>query len=102
MAYAGGGYSNGSDPRLKCNITDAGEALPVLKRIPVKAFDWIADMRHWNFGFLAPELSEIDPAMAFEPKNDNEYWGVNSFYLVGVLVKAVQELAEEVERLREG
>ena len=90
-----------SDPVLKKNIAKSSmNAIALLKRITMHAFDWRSNGKHWDVGFIAPELHEIDPNMADPPTGEHgSYWNVNSFYMVGVLTKAVQELTERVEAL---
>lgn len=90
-----------SDPVLKKNISKSSmKALDLIKRITMHAFDWKSNNKHWDVGFIAPELHEIDPNMADPPTGEHgSYWNVNSFYMVGVLTKAVQELTERVEAL---
>lgn len=90
-----------SDPILKKNIAKSKlDALDLIKRIPLHAFDWKKDGKHWDVGFIAPELHEIDPNLADPPTGESgSYWSVDSFYLIGVLTKAVQELTERVEAL---
>ena len=92
---------SGSDPILKKNIAKSSlNALELLKQIQLHEFDWKKDGLHWPVGFIAPELYDIDQNMA-EPPNDEpgSYWSVNSFYMVGVLTKAVQELTQRIEDL---
>ena len=90
-----------SDPVLKKNIAKSStKALDIINRITMHAFDWKSNGKHWDVGFIAPELHEIDPNMADPPTGEHgSYWNVNSFYMVGVLTKAVQELTERVEAL---
>ena len=92
-----------SDPLLKDNIKDCViNALEVINKIQLHQFDWLTDGAHWDVGFIAPELYEVDPNLAFEPSGEEgEYWGVQEFYLVGVLTKAVQELSSEITNLKE-
>lgn len=92
---------SGSDPVLKKNIKKSVlNALDLIKRIPLHAFDWKKNGKHWDVGFVAPELYEIDKNLAEPPTGENgSYWSVDSFYLVGVLTKAVQELTDRVETL---
>lgn len=91
-----------SDPLLKDNIKDCViNALEIINKIQLHQFDWLTDGAHWDVGFIAPELYEVDPNLAFEPSGEEgEYWGVQEFYLVGVLTKAVQELSAENEALK--
>lgn len=91
-----------SDPLLKDNIKDCViNAMEIINKIQLHQFDWLTDGAHWDVGFIAPELYEVDPNLAFEPSGEEgEYWGVQEFYLVGVLTKAVQELSAENEALK--
>lgn len=90
-----------SDPVLKENIKQSKlDALELLKRLPLHSFDWKKDGKHWDVGFIAPELYDIDQNMAEPPDGTHgSYWSVNSFYLIGVLTKAVQELTKRIEDL---
>ena len=92
-----------SDPVLKKNIAKSKlKAIDLIKRITMRAFDWKGTGKHWDVGFIAPELHEIDPNMADPPTGENgSYWSVNSFYMVGVLTKALQEQQEQLELLEE-
>lgn len=109
--FGGTSYSNmyatvsSSDPRLKENIGDTSiDALSIINQIQMHSFDWKNDGKHWDVGFIAPELYEIDPNLAIKPSDEEEgdsYWGVHDFYLVGMLTKAVQELSAENAELKE-
>ena len=74
----------------------------MVKKIPLYQFDWKADGKHWGVGFIAPELIDIDPALVHKPdeKQEGDMWGVEQFYLVGVLTKAIQELTAEINTLK--
>ena len=92
-----------SDPRLKDNIKPTEmNALELINKIPMYQFDWKADHAHWDVGFIAPEMYDIDPALVHKPKEDEEVdmWGVEGFYLTGVNTKAIQELSAENASLR--
>lgn len=90
-----------SDPVLKKNIDKSSlDALELLNRIPLHEFDWEQSGRHWPVGFIAPELYDIDSNLADPPNGEHgSFWSVNTFYLVGVLTKAVQDLTKRVEEL---
>lgn len=94
-----------SDPRLKENIKNTViNALSIINQIPMHQFDWKTDGKHWDVGLIAPELYEIDPNLAIKPlpgEEDIAYWGVDSFYLTGMLTKAVQELSAENRELKQ-
>ena len=91
-----------SDPRLKENIKDCNiNALMLINSLPLHSFDWKDDKKHWDVGFIAPELFDIDPRLAIKPDNKEEgYWGVDDFYLTGLQTKAIQELSAENKQLK--
>jgi hypothetical protein len=49
-------YATSSDARLKENVTNAPAAGPVIDRIRIRSFDWLADGTHQTFGGVAQEL----------------------------------------------
>ncbi len=89
-----------SDKRLKKNIhdTEVQSALEVIELIPMRSFDWKKTDRHQKIGFIADELEQIDERMI--QTGGNGYKAVDSFYLVGYLTKAIQELSAEVTALK--
>lgn len=92
--------NSASDPKLKYDIKDSKvNALDILSKIKLHSFNWKVDDTHWDVGFIAPELYDIDKNLAIPPLDDESTWGVNDFYLVGVLTKAIQELTRRVNDL---
>lgn len=91
-----------SDPRLKENIAQTQMvALDLIDKIQLHEFDWKTDAKHWDVGFIAPELLDIDPNLVIVPENEDEgYYGVDDFYLTGIQTKAIQELHAEVRSLK--
>lgn len=95
-----------SDIRLKKNVEpcEVDSALDIINQIRLHSFDWLHTDEHQNIGFIADELEEIDPKLAVgggkEKDGTIHYKSVDTFYMMGYLVKAVQELSTEVERLR--
>lgn len=92
-----------SDPRLKENIEPTKmNALELINKINLYSFDWKNDdTPHYDVGYLATELYELDHNLAIKPDDESEgYWGVNDFYMSGVQTKAIQELSKENEELR--
>ena len=94
---------SGSDRRLKKNISDSQiDALSLVKEIKLHSFDWKHDNSHWNVGFIADEVYEIDPNLANKPDDEKSgYWSINDFYLAGVLTKAIQEEDSKFEKLKD-
>lgn len=93
-----------SDIRLKEHIEDTTvSALPIVNSIRMREFDW-KDGRHQSIGFIADELEELDGKLSIGGgKNENGTMNIKSvdtFYLLGYAIKAIQELSAEVSRLK--
>lgn len=99
-------YSN-SDIRLKKNIenTSVTNALSVINSIKVRQFDWKETNTHQSIGFVADELEKLDPNFAqgggVTKDGGIDVKSVNSFYLQGYIVKALQELSSQVSVLKQ-
>lgn len=95
-----------SDIRLKENIIDSAvNALPVINQMKLREFDWKDHVEHQKIGFVADELQSIDSRLAIGGGYDengimNEKT-VDTFYLLGYVVKAIQELSEENKKLKQ-
>lgn len=96
-----------SDIRLKKNIADSTvDALSVINRIKIRQFDWKDEARgHWDCGMVVDEMErDIDPNFCIGGGDDGDghesYKSVNTFYLQGYEVKAIQELHAEIRALR--
>ena len=90
-----------SDQRLKENITDSGDAGSTIDSIQVRQFDWIANGKHDNFGFVAQELANAVPDAVYTGEDEDETMGVDYSKLVPILVKEVQALRSRVAQLEE-
>ena len=97
-----------SDIRLKENISDCeiDSALDVLNMIKIRSFDWKNnEYSHQKIGFVADELETIDARFSVGGGMDSEgrmnIKCVDSFYMLGYVVKAIQELSEENKKLKE-
>jgi hypothetical protein len=93
-----------SDARLKKDILNAPDALPILDKIKVRQYKW-KETGNENIGFIAQELYEVvERAVSIgEDYSDGSIkraWGVNNDMLVPYLVKAVQELKAELDTLK--
>lgn len=94
-----------SDIRLKENIADStADALSVIDAIRIRQFDWKDEARgHWDCGMVADEMENIDPKFRIGGEGDEEgspsYKAVNTFYLQGYEIKAIQELHARVKSL---
>lgn len=95
-----------SDIRLKKNVEDCEveDALSVINRIRMRSFDWLHTDEHQRIGFIADELEQIDPKLSMGGGTERDgtihYKSVDTFYLLGYLTKAVQELTAEINRLK--
>lgn len=91
--------SSTSDQRLKTNIEDTSitNALEQILKIRHRKFDWINNNGHVDLGYIAQELEEINRSMVMKPTDDTMYYGINTFYLLGLVTKAIQELYEKIE-----
>ena len=94
-------YNTTSDQRLKQDIVDAPEAMPVLSKIKIRSFNWKDTGAHTDFGVIAQELFEVAPdcVSVGEDRSDGRavYWGVDTSVLVPALVKALQELNAKLD-----
>jgi hypothetical protein len=99
-------YSN-SDIRLKKNIdnTSITNALSIINSIKVRQFDWKETNIHQSIGFVADELEKLDPNFSqgggVTKDGGIDVKSVNSFYLQGYIVKALQELSSQVSDLKQ-
>ena len=93
-----------SDPRLKKNITNSNiDALSIINKIPMYAFDWKQENKHWDVGYIATEMYDIDPNLVMIPdleEDKEKYWNVNDFYISGLQTKAIQELSKQNKQLK--
>ena len=96
-----------SDIRLKKNIskTEITNALSIINSIKLRSFDWKETNEHQKIGFVADELEEIDSKFAYgggETEEGNiNVKVVDTFYLQGYIVKALQELSSQVSVLKQ-
>ena len=92
--------SSASDIRLKSHIKSTSQtALPLINSIQLKEFTWKGSGKHQSIGFIADELEKLDPGLTYGGGETTKC--VDSFYLQGYEVKAIQELSEENIHLRE-
>ena len=98
-----------SDVKLKTNITDTevDDAISFINKIHLHSFDWKTDNTHQPIGFIADELEELDERLSVGGNSDKvdenglpiDPKCVNTFYLQGYEVKAIQELSSKVDAL---
>ncbi len=96
-------YTNtqASDIRLKDDVNDSKvNALEIVNKMQVRQFDW-KEGGHQDIGFVADELEEIDPNLAFgggwDENGEMDIKQINTQYLLNYAIKAIQELSGIVE-----
>lgn len=89
-----------SDRRMKTNIQEAGvSALDIIQAIQTYSFDWKKDGRHENLGFVAQQLETVSPDFVSVSPIDGHY-STKDMKLIPYMVKAIQELSDEIKSLK--
>ena len=100
-----------SDSRLKENVVNIPNALSKVKSLNGVSFDWTDKyltehggedgyfLRKHDIGIIAQELEEILPEIVAD--RPDGYKAVKYERIVALLIEAVKELSDEVERLKE-
>lgn len=103
--YSKTAISVSSDVRLKEGIAkvDADRAIAFIRKLPVVTYSYLGeedDQKH--MGLIAQQVQNADPQIAklFVSKSSEGYLAVDYASLVCPLILAVQQLSEEVERLK--
>ena len=91
-------YITSSDYRLKQDFKDYN-ALNLVSAIKTYDYQWKIDESRM-YGLLAHELAEILPYAVNGEKDGEEMQGVDYSKIVPILVKAIQELKEEIDILK--
>ena len=90
-----------SDKRLKTNIEDINYGLETIMKLSPKQYDWKKDDTH-DIGFIAQEVEEVIPEIVKDKKHfDKEIKTLDYEKLTAVLIKAVQEQQERINKLEE-
>lgn len=91
----------GSDRRLKTNIKPAEKSgLDLINALDIVQFDWKDGSGHWDFGIIAQDAGKLDENISAGEETEDSYLTLNLMYLTDILLKAVQELSFEVEKLK--
>lgn len=96
-----------SDIRLKTNLKNSNlDSLNVINQIKIRSFDWTGGIyknTHWDVGVIADELEQIDTRFVNQPTLEDddqlEYKSVDTWYLTGHILKAIQQLSEKIDQL---
>ena len=103
-AYVGGisctssatAFPTSSDKRLKKNIKDAPSAINKILTAQVVSHDWLNDVAHVEYGFVAQDLQDTIPQAVVEGTDKENGsidmpWSVDYSKIVPLLVKSIQE-----------
>lgn len=101
------GFVNGSDSRLKTNITPASPQLDKINQINLVEYNWTDSLDGpKKLGVLAQELNDIYPDAVNEgsaegPDDENfKMWGVDYTQMLPHALKAIQELSAQNDELK--
>jgi hypothetical protein len=96
-----------SDQRLKTNIADAASGLAKLANVKIRSFNWDKDGSFVDFGIIAQELNEAAPECVRIGSDDltengslKNPWSAQPYVLVPAMIKAIQELSDQVTTLK--
>jgi hypothetical protein len=96
-----------SDRRLKNNVTNITSGLDIIKKLRPVSYSWDEKLNRkgTDFGLIAQEVEEILPNIIKETEtlfDDNIYKSVSYEKLIPFLIKSIQELTEEINKLKGG
>jgi len=89
-----------SDIRLKSNIETIDSALDKVKAMRGVYFDRHDTEDKRSVGVIAQEMQEVMPEAVVTDDTEDKYLSVAYGNLVGVLIEAIKELSEEVDKLK--
>jgi hypothetical protein len=90
-----------SDRRLKDNLTKIDSSLEKVGKLSGYSFDWNSNQETYSgkdYGVVAQEVEAIFPELV--KTRDNGYKAVKYEKLIPVLIEAIKELNEKVEKLK--
>ena len=91
-------FNTSSDYRLKEDLQDFN-ALDLVDNITAYDYKW-KDTEQRDYGFVAHELQEVMPNVVSGEKDGEEMQKLDYSKLTPVLLKAIQELKQEIETLK--
>jgi len=102
IAYAS---SFPSDSRLKENVNNIENGLDVINKLRPVSYDWKhREQDKADYGLIAQELEEVLPILVKEKEimgeNEGKFKTVNYEKLIPFLIKSIQELNEEINKLK--
>ena len=104
--YGNGTYTTVSDRRLKKNITKVTDKyLDKVLGLNIVNYNWNEqeEGQPLEFGLIAQEVEELIPSIVHdgrEQQDGNIYKGIQASVLPYILIKAIQELSNELKELK--
>lgn len=93
-------WAYGSDRRLKENISYIQESgVDIINKLKPAKFDYISGLKN-NIGWIAQDVKEVIPEAVSVGDEKTGMLSLKSDFIVPYLVKAVQELKNEIEILK--
>ena len=94
--------SSSSDRRLKKHISDKVPGLDLILSLRPRRFKYKKHTNEWWWGLIAQEVAEVIDQEEYEiiHNEDPDRLGINYEQLIAPLIKAVQELKEELDELK--
>jgi len=106
VTTSGTSYNTTSDYRLKENVTDLTNGLQTVKSLLPRKFTWKSNQTE-DVGFIAHELENIIPSAVTGNKDEVDHDNnivpqtIDTHKLIPILVSAIQELAGELQKLKD-
>ena len=94
-----------SDKRLKINVKPTKvKALDMLNNIEMVEFNWKKDGKFEKIGAIAQQVQSVEASLVVHDMDDkqtyNDYLRINYYDAIPYLIKAVQELSEQNNKLK--
>ena len=94
-----------SDKRLKTNVKPTKvKAVDLLNKIEIVEFNWKKDNKFEKIGAIAQQVQSVEESLVVYDMDDkqtyNDYLRINYYDTIPYLIKAVQELSEENNKLK--
>lgn len=92
-------WSYGSDKRLKENIAYIETGINKVMALKPATFDYINGVKN-NIGWIAQDVQEVIPEAVGTISKTNDQLTLKSDFIIPYLVKAIQELKQEIDTLK--
>lgn len=98
FTISAGGVFSSSDARLKENVEPIPGALDKILQVEGKKYNFISDKKdELHYGVIAQDLKQLFPELVM--KNENGFLAVNYIELVPVLVEAIKQQQQTINKL---